>query len=44
MKAFLIGTIFGIIVATVGVNGIIRIADNVFDLVKTNSQQLAQPK
>jgi hypothetical protein len=42
MKAFVLGTIFGLILATVGFSGIARIFDKGIDTVKTQSQELAK--
>jgi hypothetical protein len=42
MKAFAAGTIFGLILATVGFSGIARIFDKGIDTVKTQSQELAK--
>jgi hypothetical protein len=42
MKAFVAGTIFGLILATVGFSGIARIFDKGIDTVKTHSQELAK--
>lgn len=42
MKAFALGTLFGIIVATVGFSGIARILDTGVEKVKTQSQELAK--
>jgi hypothetical protein len=42
MKAFVAGTIFGLILATVGFSGIARIFDKGIDTVKTQSQELAK--
>jgi hypothetical protein len=42
MKTFLIGTVFGLILATVGFSGIARIMDKGVDTVKTQSQELAK--
>jgi len=42
MKAFIIGTVFGLILATVGFSGIARIMDKGVDTVKTQSQELAK--
>jgi len=39
MKNFLVGTIFGIIVATVGFNGIAKMLDNSVNKVKEVSQE-----
>jgi hypothetical protein len=42
MKNFVIGTVFGLILATVGFTGITRILDNGINTVKTHSQELAK--
>ncbi len=42
MKMFIIGTVFGLILATVGFSGIARILDKGVDTVKTHSQELAK--
>jgi hypothetical protein len=42
MKAFIIGTIFGLVLATVGFSGIARIMDKGVDTVKTHSQEMAK--
>ena len=42
MKAFVAGTVFGLILATVGFSGIARIFDKGIDTVKTQSQELAK--
>lgn len=42
MKAFITGTIFGLILATVGFSGIARIFDKGIETVKTHSQELAK--
>ena len=42
MKAFILGTIFGLILATVGFSGIAKILDRVVETVKTQSQELAK--
>ena len=42
MKAFVLGTVFGLILATVGFSGIARIFDKGVDTVKTQSQELAK--
>ena len=42
MKNFVFGTIFGLILATVEVSGIIRMLDKGVDTVKTQSQELAK--
>lgn len=42
MKAFLAGTIFGLVLATVGFSGIARMLDKGVDSVKTHSQEMAK--
>jgi hypothetical protein len=42
MKAFIFGTVFGLILATVGFGGIARMLDKGVDTVKTQSEQLAK--
>ena len=42
MKAFIAGTIFGLVLATVGFSGIARIMDKGVDSVKTQSTELAK--
>jgi hypothetical protein len=42
MKAFIAGTIFGLVLATVGFTGIARIFDKGVETVKTHSQELAK--
>jgi hypothetical protein len=42
MKNFIIGTFFGLILATVGFSGIARMLDKSVDVVKTQSQELAK--
>lgn len=42
MKMFIAGTIFGLVVATVGFNGITRIIDNGIDKVKSTSVEMAK--
>ncbi len=42
MKAFALGTVFGIILATVGFSGIARILDTGIEKVKTHSQELSK--
>lgn len=42
MKGFIIGTIFGLVLATVGFGGIARMLDNGVDKVKTQSQEMAR--
>jgi hypothetical protein len=42
MKGFIIGTIFGLVLATVGFSGIAKILDHGVDKVKTTSQEIAK--
>jgi hypothetical protein len=42
MKMFVIGTVFGLILATVGFSGIAKILDKGVETVKTQSQELAK--
>ncbi len=42
MKAFILGTIFGLVLATVGFSGLARILDKGVDTVKTHSQEMAK--
>ena len=42
MKAFILGTIFGLVLATVGFSGIAKMLDKGVDTVKTQSQELAK--
>jgi hypothetical protein len=42
MKSFILGTIFGLILATVGFSGIARMLDKGVDQVKVQSQELAK--
>lgn len=42
MKNFVFGTIFGLVLATVGFSGIARMLDKGVDTVKTQSQELAK--
>ena len=42
MKAFIFGTVFGLILATVGFSGIARMLDKGVDTVKVQSQELAK--
>jgi hypothetical protein len=42
MKAFIFGTIFGLMLATVGFSGIARILDHSVESVKSHSQELAK--
>jgi hypothetical protein len=42
MKAFLAGTVFGLVLATVGFSGIARMLDHGVDKVKTQSTEMAK--
>ena len=42
MRMFIFGTIFGLVLATVGFSGIAKIMDKGVDSVKTHSQELAK--
>jgi hypothetical protein len=42
MKAFIIGTVFGLVLATVGFGGIAKMLDKGVDTVKTQSTELAK--
>ena len=42
MKAFIIGTVFGLVLATVGFSGIARMLDKGVDTIKTQSQEIAR--
>jgi hypothetical protein len=42
MKMFIIGTVFGLVLATVGFSGIARMLDKGVDTFKTHSQELAK--
>lgn len=42
MKNFVIGTVFGLILATVGFSGIAKMFDKGINTVKTHSQELAK--
>ena len=42
MKAFILGTVFGLVLATVGFSGIAKMLDRGVDTVKTHSQELAK--
>jgi hypothetical protein len=42
MKSFILGTIFGLVLATVGFSGIARMLDRGVETVKTQSQELAR--
>ena len=42
MKMFVLGAIFGLVLATVGFGGVARMLDKGIDTVKTQSQELAK--
>ena len=42
MRNFVIGTVFGLVLATVGFSGIAKIMDKGVDTVKTHSQEMAK--
>ena len=42
MRNFILGTVFGIVIATVGFSGIARLLDRGVDTVKTQTQGLAK--
>jgi hypothetical protein len=42
MRAFILGTVFGLVLATVGFSGIARMLDRGVDTVKAQSQELAK--
>ena len=42
MRNFILGTVFGIVIATVGFSGIARVLDRGVDTVKTQTQDLAK--
>ena len=42
MRNFILGTVFGIVIATVGFSGIARLLDKGVDTVKTQTQDLAR--
>lgn len=42
MKSFILGTIFGLVIATVGLGGIARIFDRGVETLKIQSQELAK--
>ena len=42
MRNFVIGTVFGLVLATVGFSGIAKMLDKGVDTVKTQSQELAK--
>jgi hypothetical protein len=42
MRSFILGTVFGLVLATVGFSGIARMLDKGVSTVKTQSQELAK--
>jgi hypothetical protein len=42
MKNFVIGAVFGLILATVGFSGVARMLDRGVDTIKTHSQEMAK--
>jgi hypothetical protein len=42
MKQFVLGTVFGLVLATVGFSGIARMLDKGVETVKTQSQELSK--
>lgn len=42
MKSFILGTIFGLVLATVGFSGIAKMLDRGIETVKTQSQELSK--
>jgi hypothetical protein len=42
MKAFILGTVFGLVLATVGFSGIARMLDHGVEKVKTQSVEMAK--
>ena len=42
MRNFILGTVFGIVIATVGFSGLARLLDRGVDTVKTQTQDLAK--
>lgn len=42
MKGFIAGTVFGLVLATVGFTGIAKMLDKGVETVKTQSQELAK--
>jgi len=42
MKMFILGTVFGLVLATVGFSGIARMLDHGVEQVKTQSKELAK--
>lgn len=44
MKSFILGTVFGLILATVGISGLSTMLDNTVSFVKETTQEFAQEK
>jgi hypothetical protein len=42
MRNFILGTVFGLVLATVGFSGIARMLDKGVDTIKTQSQEIAR--
>jgi hypothetical protein len=42
MKGFILGAVFGLVLATVGFGGIARMLDKGVDTIKTQSQEMAK--
>lgn len=42
MRGFILGTVFGLVLATVGFSGIAKMLDRGVDSIKTQSQELAK--
>lgn len=42
MKNFIVGTIFGIIVSTIGFAGVARVLDKAVDVTKTQAEKAAK--
>jgi hypothetical protein len=42
MKMFIVGTVFGLVLATVGFSGIARMLDRGVNTIKSTSQDLSQ--
>jgi hypothetical protein len=42
MKGFILGTVFGLVIATVGFGGVAKMLDRGIETVKTQSQELAK--
>jgi hypothetical protein len=42
MKAFIVGTIFGLVLATIGFGGIAKMLDNGVEKVKTQSVEMSK--